>query len=87
MKIGQNSIYALFARSPSIKKRAVNALKLKQKLCLANLCIFVVILLGSGKTAAFLIPMFERLKTHSAKVRHHNQRNLRKLNSHLEEQN
>ena len=24
--------------------------------------------LGSGKTAAFLIPMFERLKTHSAKV-------------------
>lgn len=23
---------------------------------------------GSGKTAAFLIPLFERLKTHSAKV-------------------
>ena len=24
---------------------------------------------GSGKTAAFLIPMFEKLKTHSAKVK------------------
>lgn len=24
---------------------------------------------GSGKTAAFLLPMFERLKTHSTKVR------------------
>ena len=23
---------------------------------------------GSGKTAAFLVPMFEKLKTHSAKV-------------------
>ena len=23
---------------------------------------------GSGKTAAFLVPLFERLKTHSAKV-------------------
>ena len=25
--------------------------------------------IGSGKTAAFLVPMFEQLKTHSAKVR------------------
>ena len=41
---------------------------------------FFLILIGSGKTAAFLIPMFERLKTHSAKVRH-NQRNSRKLKS------
>lgn len=24
---------------------------------------------GSGKTAAFLLPMFEKLKTHSTKVR------------------
>jgi len=24
---------------------------------------------GSGKTAAFLLPMFERLKAHSTKVR------------------
>ena len=24
---------------------------------------------GSGKTAAFLVPMFEKLKTHSAKVK------------------
>lgn len=42
------------------------------------ICSFLsLILSGSGKTAAFLIPMFERLKTHSAKVRH-NQRNLKK---------
>ena len=29
---------------------------------------FLNFLIGSGKTAAFLIPMFERLKAHSAKV-------------------
>ena len=29
---------------------------------------FLTFLTGSGKTAAFLIPMFERLKAHSAKV-------------------
>ena len=29
---------------------------------------FLNFLTGSGKTAAFLIPMFERLKAHSAKV-------------------
>ena len=43
---------------------------------------FALILSGSGKTAAFLIPMFERLKTHSAKVGH-NQRNSRKMKTNL----
>ena len=33
-----------------------------------SLYCFVLLLPGSGKTAAFLIPMFERLKTHTAKV-------------------
>ena len=49
---------------------------------LYNMQFFALILSGSGKTAAFLIPMFERLKTHSAKVRH-NQRNSRKLKTHF----